>query len=351
MKAEIDNVLRQAELLIRNGQTEAAKQALDDLYRRIPEEDLDEALPRILFDMGNAAIIEGDHAEALEMYDGSILAGSEDVRVLFNLAGVLEEMGEFSLEQDVLEEAAGRELDEVSAQFIFQALHRFYLRRELYQKARRTAERYIRDRGETYFGYHLLVEGMFRSGEYAEAEEELDRLEEKFREDPGYLRDRLDLLDRQKLYDQELQLTEQDPNYRKLLPELTLQRRLRIFLDRRQDADVRETARELFVGWGDEMGALTQMVLFICDGNDHAAARVADYILKQNAAAPNMLFYLTLYIDLFVVERIAGGELSEEQRATLTRAAKLCVGWFRQNGLYDRRMEEQLTAIGLRLDA
>lgn len=342
--------LTRAEELLRRNEPALAQQVLEDMILGTPVEEQDEKLlPRALFDLGNAALLNGDDLTALQMYDRSIRAGNEEYGVFLNMARVLEEMEEYTLEQYILENTANMGFEGPGGRLVQQTLHRFFLRREMYLRARRVAERYIDDHPEEYFGYHLHVLEDQARGKYDEAAQRLDELEERFGQEPAWLLDRLDLLAGQKQFDELLQLTDQDQRYRQIIPELALQRRLQACLELRRADGLRRTAKELFEGWGDEKGSFAQMMVAVGDDDFHTAAVAAAYILQSQKDQPGLVYYTTMYLDPIILWRLCDGAPDEEQQAVMERAARVALDWFRERGMYDERMAEPLEKIGIRL--
>lgn len=350
MNEKTRQLLSEAEQLIRKGLTEPAKGALEQVLLQTPEEEREELLPRLMFDRGNVALLEGELGDALEMYRRSLAAGSEDYMVPYNMAAVLEKVGEFTLERDVLEAASQLELAQMPRRMIFQQLHEFYLRRGTHLKARRTAERYIEEHDDEYFGRHLLFQGMMAQKQYDEARQLLDEQKERFGADPVYLKDRLDWFDGQRRYEEELQLTRDDPLFMQVIPQLTLQRRLSLCLTMHDGEGARSTARELFVDWGDDRGSFSQMIFAVMDGDFYTAAATADYILKANADHPGMLFYTTLYVDQIILWKLCGGRPTDRQRATMERALRMAMEWFGEHGMDGERLQEPLRRIGFQVE-
>ena len=346
MNELILETFQKARQLAREGRYEEAQDVLIDFYGS--EEAAayrEELLGPILLQCGNLAIDQEDYAEAFEALNACLEYGYQDFRVPLHLSMLLEMSEAYSDEQKLLEEAVSAGYTGIPQRMLTASLFNFYLRRELFLKAEKLAAQVLADHPEDYFGRHMKAAILIKKKKYDEAKAFLDSMSEEFGEDPVYLQDRLDYYHTQKDYAGEIREMSRNPAYDNQIRHLVLQRKLDCYFRLREEEDFRAAARELFVDYDDERGSFAELLLAISDQNFITAARVADYILTTRRDDRDFLFYLTLFIQPFILTGFSAENMKDANRETAARAGRLAIEWFAEHGFRTEGLKELYKTI------
>lgn len=297
------------------------------------------------FLLGNRKLLEGDYSSAAALYESCLVNGEEHCLLCFHMAIAKEKLNEPIQARMYYEKALPLAADDYERKITLTGCGAFYYKNNMLLKAERLAKRAIDELPGNYEGHHLLALVWGRRERYRDLWEHLDGLKEQFGMHPQYLADRLECMKIQGRYSALLREIDTDPNIMTVIPKVALRLRTSLMLmrDRKEDAAI--NIDRLFTEYSDRSAAFASLLMAIGSQAFGKAAAIANTILKQEREKPGMLFFLTVYLDIFICYYGCGCKPDERILRLMKKEAALCCQWFSGDEPQMVSLRESLTFI------
>lgn len=343
--SESKEKIEQAELLIRKGDYHEAAVILGDIVRA------DGTDGRAAFDLGNIALFTGEYDLACRYYKEADSSGYINYAVYLNMAVAQERMqGEKktgswkSIERLYLQavRAAGEPQEQMLAAS-GQTL--FYLRHGMMLKAEREARRLIDRFPEQYQGHHLLFLILTEKEQFEEIEKHLKEISERFEDELQYQLDSLAVLEMKEKNEEYLKEAEKMPLILEVFPEMILRKKVEIFGKTGDRKSARKAIDELAENYGDPDAVFAEMLFNIMDGDYVKAGMTANLIMGQERKLGTLRFYLTMYLQIFILYMGFDRKPNEEVKSLMSEYAEICLEWFGNNGFDISKLKAEINMV------
>lgn len=324
--------MEQAERMIRKGEYHEAAVILGEILRE------DKTDGRTAFDLGNIALFTGEYETARRYYEEAEAAGYSTYAVYLNLAAACARMSDAEetgnrrkIERLYMQAArAAEEPDEQILTASAQTL--FYLRNGMMLKAKREAQRLTDRFPEQYQGHHLLFLVLAEREQYEEIEKHLAEISERFSNELQYQLDSLAVLEMQEKDEEYLKASEKMPQILKAFPEMILSKKAAVCGKKKDYAAARQAIDELADTYGDPDAVFSEMLFCLADGDYVRAGAVANFIMEQEYKKANLRFFLTMYMQIFILYMGFDRKPDENVKKVMGKYADICLKWFEENG-------------------
>lgn len=343
--SESKEKIEQAELLIRKGDYHEAAVILGDIVRA------DGTDGRAAFDLGNIALFTGEYDLACRYYKEADSSGYINYAVYLNMAVAQERMqGEKktgswkSIERLYLQavRAAGEPQEQMLAAS-GQTL--FYLRHGMMLKAEREAHRLIDRFPEQYQGHHLLFLILTEKEQFEEIEKHLKEISERFEDELQYQLDSLAVLEMQEKNEEYLKEAEKMPLILEVFPEMILRKKVETYGKQNDRKAACKAIDELADTYGDPDAVFAKMLLSLADGDYISAGTIANFIMEQEQKKANLRFYLTMYMQIFILYMGFDRKPDEKVKSLMEEYARMCLDWFENAGFDTANLKAEIKRV------
>lgn len=343
--SESKEKIEQAELLIRKGDYHEAAVILGDIVRA------DGTDGRAAFDLGNIALFTGEYDLACRYYKEADSSGYINYAVYLNMAVAQERMqGEKktgswkSIERLYLQavRAAGEPQEQMLAAS-GQTL--FYLRHGMMLKAEREARRLIDRFPEQYQGHHLLFLILTEKEQFEEIEKHLKEISERFEDELQYQLDSLAVLEMQEKNEEYLKEAEKMPLILEVFPEMILRKKVETYGKQNDRKAACKAIDELADTYGDPDAVFAKMLLSLADGDYISAGTIANFIMEQEQKKANLRFYLTMYMQIFILYMGFDRKPDEKVKSLMEEYARMCLDWFENAGFDTANLKAEIKRV------
>lgn len=337
--------IEQAELMIRQGDYHAAAVILGEIVRE------DKTDGRAAFDLGNIALFTGENETACKYYEEAEAAGYSIYAVYLNMAAARSRMSEAEgagnwkrIERLYMQAArAAKEPGEQMLTSSAQTL--FYLRRGMMLKAEREAHRLTERFPEQYQGHHLLFLVMAEKERYEDIENHLKEISERFRDELQYQLDSLAVLEMQEKNEEYLREAEKMPLILKTFPEMILRKKVETYGKQNDRKAACKAIDELADTYGDPDAVFAKMLLSLADGDYISAGTIANFIMEQEQKKANLRFYLTMYMQIFILYMGFDRKPDEKVKSLMEEYARMCLDWFENAGFDTANLKAEIKRV------
>lgn len=343
--SESKEKIEQAELLIRKGDYHEAAVILGDIVRA------DGTDGRAAFDLGNIALFTGEYDLACRYYKEADSSGYINYAVYLNMAAARSRMSEAEgagnwkrIERLYMQAAcAAKEPGEQMLTSSAQTL--FYLRRGMMLKAEREAHRLTERFPEQYQGHHLLFLVMAEKERYEDIENHLKEISEQFRDELQYQLDSLAVLEMQEKNEEYLREAEKMPLILKTFPEMILRKKVETYGKQNDRKAACKAIDELADTYGDPDAVFAKMLLSLADGDYISAGTIANFIMEQEQKKANLRFYLTMYMQIFILYMGFDRKPDEKVKSLMEEYARMCLDWFENAGFDTANLKAEIKRV------
>ena len=337
--------IEQAEFMIRQGDYHEAAMILGEIVRT------DKTDGRAAFDLGNIALFTGEYDLACRYYKEADSYGYINYAIYLNMAVAQERMqvekrtGSWkSIERLYLQavRTAGEPQEQI---FAASGQTLFYLRHGMMLKAEHEARRLINKFPEQYQGYHLLFLILTEKKQYEDVEKYLKDISERFEDELQYQLDSLAVLEMQEKNEEYLKEAEKMPLILEVLPDMILRKKVEFFGKTGNRKSARKVIDELAENYGDPDAVFAEILLSIKDGDYVKAGMTANLIMEEEREKGTLRFYLTMYLQIFILYMGFDRKPNEEVKSLMSEYAEICLGWFGNNGFDISKLKEEIKMI------
>ena len=337
--------IEQAELMIRQGDYHGAAVILGEIVRE------DKTDGRAAFDLGNIALFTGEYETARKYYEEAKAAGYSTYAVYLNMAAACARIWDAggsgnckSIEKLYMQAVrASKEQNEqiltVSAQALFYLRHGMTLKAE--REARRMADRFP----EEYQGHHLLFLVMAEKAQYEDIENHLKEISEQFRDNLQYQLDSLAVLEMQEKNEEYLREAEKMPLVLETFPEMILRKKVETYGKKNDRKTAVKAIDELAYTYGDPDAVFAKMLLSLADGDYISAGTIANFIMEQEQKKANLRFYLTMYMQIFILYMGFDKKPDKKVKSVMEEYAQICLEWFESAGFDTVNLKTEISRV------
>ena len=337
-----DQEIGKAEEFIREGEYEKSMEILERLVVEKPDNG------RVWFDLGTVALMNDKEKIAVGFFEKAIEKNYQSYDVYTNLGLCRERLKKFKQAENAFDEAikVAEEPEERWAVYNNQCL--FYYRNGMLLKAKTLADKAVEILPEEYQSYHLKYLVYLKRKNYSEIEVMFQNIREKFSDEPQYLIDRIAYLEDQGKYTEEIKILEEDSNYMEVIPEDTLRKKIRLYLQRKKNEKAIALIYELFNDYGDLEAGYSVMVYEIMNEKYLEAGKTGNAIMThymESMEKPDSIFYHTMYLEVIVLNKLFGNNAPEEVRQKLISMTESYENWLKENGISTEEMEKKISIV------
>ena len=183
---------------------------------------------------------------------------------------------------------------------------------------------------------------------YTEIDEMFAQIEPEFSDDPQYLVDRLAHYEKQGKFSVELRMLEENEKLRELLPEETLKKRIKLYLQRENRQMAIKLVYELFQNYGDLEAGYMAMVYEIMNEDYIKAGKIGQIIMShtmETTVEPTAIFYHTMYLEAIILDKLFQGNPPEEVRGEILTMVDSYHTWMKEQHITTEEMDKKIATV------
>ena len=221
----------------------------------------------------------------------------------------------------------------------------FYLRHGMMLKAEREARRLIDRFPEQYQGHHLLFLILTEKEQFEEIEKHLKEISERFEDELQYQLDSLAVLEMQEKNEEYLKEAEKMPLILEVFPEMILRKKVETYGKQNDRKAACKAIDELADTYGDPDAVFAKMLLSLADGDYINAGTIANFIMEQEQKKANLRFYLTMYMQIFILYMGFDRKPDEKVKSLMEEYARMCLDWFENAGFDTANLKAEIKRV------
>lgn len=224
---------------------------------------------------------------------------SEYIVCMFKLINLYSAKGEKRKIEMTYQRALEEIQDKKDRWIILASFAAYYKEQHMYLKMGKLSKQLISEYPDNYLGYHLHVLIEIDREHYAEAENYMNKIHEKFHEYAEFLADYIDLLEKKGDVDGLFDYIDHNSEVMEIIPAYALKKKIKILSLQKRYNEVDRFVFILAVVYGDYDAILSMMILCFMKENFELSMRVAGYILNRETEPKTYHYYLAKLFQTF----------------------------------------------------
>ena len=198
---------------------------------------------------------------------------------------------------------------------------------------------------EEYQGHHLLFLVMAEKAQYEDIENHLKEISEQFRDNLQYQLDSLAVLEMQEKNEEYLREAEKMPLVLETFPEMILRKKVETYGKKNDRKTAVKAIDELAYTYGDPDAVFAKMLLSLADGDYISAGTIANFIMEQEQKKANLRFYLTMYMQIFILYMGFDKKPDKKVKSVMEEYAQICLEWFESAGFDTVNLKTEISRV------
>lgn len=319
-----DVQIKEIDFHMENGDYLSAARLLDDLSEKYPDEGI------VPYYLGRLSMIVKDEELAIKYFLAAEKKGYNITELYISLGMLLDDYKNTLAAEKYFIKACEMADTNVKKLICLSALAVFYIKQEQYTNADRIAKQMISDYPDTYQGYHIYVLKESVKGNLKEMNVYLENLQDKFKRQPQYLIDYIEIMKQQGRTSELMELFDNDQNFMEIIPQIVLREKIAGLKDYKIIEEKEKLIRELAISYQDSDAIVSLMILEFSKKNFKKSAGIANIILENENKIQGIRYYLALYFQIFNFYYLADKKPSIELKKWIEKAGDWCINFINE---------------------
>lgn len=203
----------------------------------------------------------------------------------------------------------------------------YLVRQKMFLKAEKLSKSIMNDYPDNYYGYHAYIICQAEKEDYKRAESFINEIKNKFQENEYYLKDCIDLYEKQHDVAETKAYIDQNSIFLQVIPEETLKISLRYYVESKDVENVVETLKVLLWEYGDKNAALLLMMMLFASKKYKETSEIASYVLENEKNRAGVYLYFALEFQMYSLFYMSEGHPSQEFVRWVEKAGGWCIAF------------------------
>ena len=181
--------------------------------------------------------------------------------------------------------------------------------------------------------------------QFEEIEKHLKEISERFEDELQYQLDSLAVLEMQEKNEEYLKEAEKMPLILEVFPEMILRKKVETYGKQNDRKAACKAIDELADTYGDPDAVFAKMLLSLADGDYISAGTIANFIMEQEQKKANLRFYLTMYMQIFILYMGFDRKPDEKVKSLMEEYARMCLDWFENAGFDTANLKAEIKRV------